>query len=140
MAKIPGRANQEGGLLRFGKDRRRAAKSSATTNGIQSFFKERKHPAGSQRTIFLKSLLHSKESQKMAADSLHFPAKSGNREPGKCLEGTYVKSLRGMSPDLRASGRNGCGRVRDASRTTIEFEETDASRTRPQSFLPGKRA
>eukprot|EP00661_Eupelagonemidae_sp_cell13_P025776 gene25776-biopygen22509 len=35
----------------------------------------------------------------------------------------------------RSVGRNGCGRVPDASRT-IEFEETDASRTRPQPFLP----
>eukprot|EP00661_Eupelagonemidae_sp_cell13_P025861 gene25861-biopygen3028 len=35
-----------------------------------------------------------------------------------------------------APGRNGRGRVPDASHT-IEFEETDASRTRPQPFLPG---
>eukprot|EP00661_Eupelagonemidae_sp_cell13_P014296 gene14296-biopygen18625 len=33
------------------------------------------------------------------------------------------------------TGRNGRGRAPDASRT-IEFEETDASRTRPQPFLP----
>eukprot|EP00661_Eupelagonemidae_sp_cell13_P018350 gene18350-biopygen5411 len=33
-------------------------------------------------------------------------------------------------------GRNGRGRVPDASRT-MEFEETDASWTRPQPFLPG---
>eukprot|EP00661_Eupelagonemidae_sp_cell13_P019051 gene19051-biopygen3980 len=32
-------------------------------------------------------------------------------------------------------GRNGCGRVPDASHT-IEFKETDTSRTRPQPFLP----
>eukprot|EP00661_Eupelagonemidae_sp_cell13_P015698 gene15698-biopygen5208 len=37
-----------------------------------------------------------------------------------------------------AAGRNGCGRVPDASHT-IDCEETDASRTCPQSFLPGCR-
>eukprot|EP00661_Eupelagonemidae_sp_cell13_P013662 gene13662-biopygen510 len=36
----------------------------------------------------------------------------------------------------RITGRNGCGRVPDASHT-IEFEETDASRARPQPFLAG---
>eukprot|EP00661_Eupelagonemidae_sp_cell13_P024088 gene24088-biopygen22360 len=33
-------------------------------------------------------------------------------------------------------GRNGCGRVPGASHT-IDFEEPDASRARPQPFLPG---
>eukprot|EP00661_Eupelagonemidae_sp_cell13_P008565 gene8565-biopygen13680 len=37
----------------------------------------------------------------------------------------------------RHPGRNGRERVPDASRT-IEFEETDASRTRPQPFLPSR--
>eukprot|EP00661_Eupelagonemidae_sp_cell13_P015210 gene15210-biopygen3658 len=36
---------------------------------------------------------------------------------------------------LVGSGRNGCRRVPDASHT-IECEETDASRTRPDPFLP----
>eukprot|EP00661_Eupelagonemidae_sp_cell13_P010451 gene10451-biopygen15333 len=36
-------------------------------------------------------------------------------------------------------GGNGCGRVPDASHA-IEVEETDASRTRPEPFLPGAEA
>eukprot|EP00661_Eupelagonemidae_sp_cell13_P009595 gene9595-biopygen18226 len=47
--------------------------------------------------------------------------------------GDGVPSLHRAEPP--PAGRNGCGRAPDASHT-IEFEETDASRTRPQSFLP----
>eukprot|EP00661_Eupelagonemidae_sp_cell13_P012850 gene12850-biopygen12511 len=45
-----------------------------------------------------------------------------------------VHSLRRVSD--KKSWRNGCGRVPDASHA-IDFEETDASRTRPEPFLPG---
>eukprot|EP00661_Eupelagonemidae_sp_cell13_P017233 gene17233-biopygen2315 len=41
----------------------------------------------------------------------------------------------GASPKT-CQGRNGCARVPDASRAIV-FEETDASRTRPEPFLPG---
>eukprot|EP00661_Eupelagonemidae_sp_cell13_P008819 gene8819-biopygen123 len=52
------------------------------------------------------------------------PAPGENEWPMDCTH-IYVEK----------HGRNGCGRVPDASHT-IEFEETDASRTRPQPFLP----
>eukprot|EP00661_Eupelagonemidae_sp_cell13_P024393 gene24393-biopygen5916 len=39
------------------------------------------------------------------------------------------------SSSSSSCGRNDCGRVPDAFHT-VEFEETDASRTRPQPFLP----
>eukprot|EP00661_Eupelagonemidae_sp_cell13_P025577 gene25577-biopygen9041 len=57
----------------------------------------------------------------------------------RVLSGAAVAPLRShLRPGAKGNVayRNGWGRVPDASHM-IEFEETDASRTRPEPFLPG---
>eukprot|EP00661_Eupelagonemidae_sp_cell13_P024821 gene24821-biopygen2946 len=63
------------------------------------------------------------------------PERSPTPPDGPCGGGPRARAPQEPLHPRPHPGRNGCGRVPDASHT-IDFEETDASRRRPEPFPP----